>query len=110
MYISCAVVLIGCLFKLMFWNGSETMLRVGMLLLTFFVLAWAVNQRVNRRALVVAVVGGLMLSISSENLMRQLYRDDPQLVKIIVYQIHHPHDRAASEACAKQMREYRHNH
>ncbi len=58
----------------------------------------------------VAVLGGLMLSISSENLMRRLYRDDPQLVEAIVYQIYHPHDRAALTNYQKRMREYRHNH
>ena len=109
MYISSAVVLVGVLFKLMFWNGSEVMLLAAVPLLTFFVLAWALNQRVDRRAVIVAVLGGLMLSISSETLMRQLYRDDLQLVEAIVYQIHHPHDRAALEAYKKQMREYQHN-
>ena len=110
MYISSAVILVGTLFKLMFWSGGETMLRAGVPLLIFFVLAWTLNQRVNRRALLVAVLGGLMLTVSSETLMRQLYRDDPQLVEAIVYQIHHPHDRAALEAYQKRMREYRHNH
>lgn len=110
MYISSACVLVGIMFKLMFWNGSETMLLAGVPLLTFFVLAWALNQRVNRRAVIIAVLGGIMLFVSSETLMRQLYRDDPQLVETIVYQIHYPHDRAALEAYAKRMRQYRHNH
>lgn len=110
MYISSACVLIGILFKLMFWKGAQTQLLAGMLPLAIFTIVLALNQRMNRRALVIAVLGGLMLSISTDDLMRQLYRDDPRLVELMVYQNHHPYDQAAQDAYAKRMREYRHNH
>jgi 4-amino-4-deoxy-L-arabinose transferase-like glycosyltransferase len=110
MYISSAVVLVGVLFKLMFWNGGETILTATLPILVFFVVAWALNQRLNRRAVLVAIIGGLMLSVSSETLLRQLYRDDPQLVEAIVNQIHYPHDRVAQQAYRKQMHDYRHRH
>ena len=110
MYISSACVLVGVLFKLMFWDGGNTMLMASVPLLAFFILAWALNQRVNRRAVFVAVIGVSMLCISYESLMRQLYRDDPVLIEAIVNQIHHPHDPAALQAYQQRMREYRHNH
>ena len=109
-YLSSASTLVGVLFKLMFWDGGNTMLIATVPLLVFFVIAWALSQRINRRAVLVAVIGGLMLSVSSETLMRRLYRDDPQLVEAIVNQINHPNDRAALEAYQKRIREYRHNH
>ncbi|MGY3089442.1 hypothetical protein ACVWYF_002490 [Hymenobacter sp. UYAg731] len=107
MYISSACILVGVLFKLMFWTGGNTMLIATVPLLVFFVIACALSQRINRRTVLVALIGGLMLSVSSETLMRQLYRDDPQLVEAIVNQIHHPHDRIALEAYQKQMHNYR---
>ena len=110
MYISSACVLVGVLYKLMFWNGGDIILMATVPALVFFVLAWALNQRINRRAVVMAVIGVSMLCISSESLMRQLYRDDPVLIEAIVNQIHHPHDPAALQAYQQRMREYRHNH
>ncbi|MBH8557856.1 GldL-related protein [Hymenobacter negativus] len=96
--ISGAVVLIGTLFKLLFWSGSAIMLTVGTATMVLVVLLMALNQRLNRRAVVLAAIGIIMLTVSSETLMRQLHRDDPQLVELMVYQIHHPHDRAAADA------------
>ncbi len=104
MSISSAVVLLGILFKSMFWDGGEAMLRVGLPLLAFFVLIWATRGHINWRALIVAIFGGLMLFVSSETLIHQLYSYDPQLVELMVNQIHHPQDRAANEA----LRTYRH--
>lgn len=110
LYISSAVVLIGILFKLMFWKGSKTMLLVGVPSLMFYITALALHQRIYRRAIMVAIIGGLMLSVSEEKLMRQLYRDDPQLVEAIVNQIHHPYYRAASEAYRQRIYKYWHKH
>lgn len=104
MYISGATVLVGILFKLMFWNGSANMLLAGVPILVFFVLAWALNQRINRRAIVVAVLGSLLLFMPEETLVRQLHSDDPRLIELMINQLHHPHDRAASTA----LRAYQH--
>ena len=104
LYISSATVLVGILFKLMFWNGSANMLLAGVPILVFFVLAWALNQRINRRAIVVAVLGSLLLFMPEETLVRQLHSDDPRLIELMINQLHHPHDRAANEA----LRAYQH--
>jgi hypothetical protein len=93
-----AVVLAGTLFKLMFWTGYSTMLLVGTGCLLIIVLAMAFNQRMNMRVFLLAMLGSLMLYIPAETLMRQLHSDDPKLVALMVYQIQHPHDRAAAEA------------
>ena len=74
------------------------MLMIGTVAMVLAVLMMAFNQRMNMRALVLATIGCVMLSVSSEALMSQLHRDDPELVALMVYQIHHPNDRAAVKA------------
>jgi hypothetical protein len=93
-----AVVLAGTLFKLMFWTGYSTMLLVGTALLLTIVVVMAFNQRMNLRAFILAALGSLMLYIPTETLMRQIHSDDPKRVTLMVYQIQHPHDRAAADA------------
>ncbi|WP_305033201.1 hypothetical protein [Hymenobacter convexus] len=110
MYISSAVTLVGVLFKLMFWNGSTTLLIAAVPLLVSFIIALALNQRVNRRATMMAIIGGLMLTVSSEALIRQLYSDDPQLLEALANQLRHPNDHAAQQNFRKLMNEYRHRH
>ena len=72
------------------------------------VLLMALNQRINMRAVVLAAIGIVMFTVSEETLMRQLHRDDPQLVELIVYQLHYPHDRAAAQAVRMRMNQMRH--
>ena len=99
-----ACVLIGMLFKIEVWNGANIQLLVGEIPLVFFVGLMALNQRIDRRAALLAILGGAMLFISSETLLQQLHSDDPKLVELMVNQLHHPHDRAANEA----LRTYQH--
>lgn len=96
--ISGAVVLVGTLFKLLFWNGSANMLMVGTGTIGLVVLLMTLNQRLDRRAVVLAAIGGVMLYFPSETLVRQFHRDDPELVELMVNQLHHPNDRAAARA------------
>jgi hypothetical protein len=102
-----AVVLSGSLYKLMFWTGYSTMLLVGTGFLLIIVVAMAFNQQMNMRAFMLATIGISMLCVSSETLMRQLHRDDPELVALMVYQIQHPHDRAAAEAVRSHVNQKR---
>ena len=99
-----ACVLIGMLFKIEVWNGANIQLLVGEIPLVFFVGLMALNQRIDRRAALLAILGGAMLFISSETLVQQLHSDDPKLVDLMVNQLHHPQDRAANEA----LRTYQH--
>ncbi|GAA4045700.1 hypothetical protein GCM10022409_34750 [Hymenobacter glaciei] len=107
MYISGATVLIGMLFKLMFWKGGVMMLLIGVSLLAVFIFVSALNQRINRRVFVVAVLGGLLLSMPEETLIRQLHSDDPQLIELMITHLHHPQDRAANEALRVYLRQKR---
>ncbi|MBO2012649.1 GldL-related protein [Hymenobacter negativus] len=102
-----AVVLFGTLCKLMFWTGYSTMLLAGTGWLLIIVVVMAFSQRMNMRAFTLAILGSSMLCVSSETLMRQLHRDDPKLVTLMVYQIQHPHDRAAAEAVRSHVNQKR---
>jgi len=106
--ISGAFILVGTLFKLMLWSGGANMLLVGTGIMLIFVLLMALNQRINMRSVVLAAIGIVMFTVSEETLMRQLHRDDPQLVELIVYQLHYPHDRAAAQAVRMRMNQMRH--
>ncbi|MBF9141186.1 GldL-related protein [Hymenobacter properus] len=100
---SSAVLLVGMLFKLMSWNGSQTMLIVGEGTLFTAVILLLLNQRINVRALVLAALGGLLMYTSADDLVRQFHRDDPVLVEKMIYRNHHPHDRAANEAVRQYL-------
>lgn len=95
--IGSSVLLIGILFKLLDWNGAGMMLIVGVGTLLPAVVILALNQRMNQRALVLTVLGGLLMYVSSDTLARQFHRDDPILVEKLIYRNHHPRDRAANE-------------
>ena len=95
--ISSSVLLIGILFNLLDWNGGGMMLIVGVGTLLPAVVILALNQRMNQRALVLTVLGGLLMYVSSDTLARQFHRDDPILVEKLIYRNHHPRDRAANE-------------
>ena len=100
--LSAAITFIGMLFKLMSWNGSRIMLIVGVGTLLTIVVIMALNQRMDRRAVIIAALGGLSLYVSSDTLVQQFHHDDPVLVEKMIYQNHHPRDRAA----AQDVREY----
>lgn len=102
-----SVVLVGTLFKMMFWTGHRTMLIVGTGSMVIVVLIMALNQRRNMRAFILTILGGVMLYVPSETLMRELHRDDPKLVELMIYQEHHPHDRAAVEAIRIHIKQKR---
>ncbi len=94
--IGSAVVFIGVLFKLMSWNGSAMML-IGVVTMALVVVIMALGRRMHARALVVAALSGLVFYVSPETLVQQFHRDDPALVKKMIYQLNHPRDRAAAE-------------
>lgn len=102
-----AVVLIGTLFKLMIWNGSVNMLMVGTGTVLIAVLLMALNQRLDRRAVVLMVLGSIMLYVPSETLIHQFHSDDPVLVEKMIYQLHHPRDPAASQAVQQHLQQTR---
>ncbi|MDO7846059.1 hypothetical protein Q5H92_06815 [Hymenobacter sp. M29] len=104
---SSAVLLIGMLFKLMSWNGSQMMLMVGESTLFTAVILLLLNQRMHVRALVLVVLGGLLMYISADDLVRQFHRNDPVLVEKMIYRNHHPRDRAAQEAVREHLRQQR---
>ena len=107
MSIGGAVVLIGTLFKLLAWNGSANMLMVGTGTMLLVVLLMALNQRLDRRAVVLVVLGSIMLYVSPETLIQQFHRDDPALVEKMIYQLHHPRDPAASQAVQQHLQQKR---
>jgi|GEM_PF-1803056 len=101
--ISGAVVLLGILFKLLVWPGSRVMLLVGSATLLLVVVLSALRQRLNWRALLLTALGGLMLYVPSETLIRQFYRHDPALTEKMIYQLRHSRDRAAGEAVRQRV-------
>jgi hypothetical protein len=100
---SSAVLLIGMLFKLMFWNGSRTMLIVGEGTLLMAVILLLLNQRTHVRAMLLAGLGGLLLYVSADELVRQFHRNDPVLVEKMIYHNHHPYERTANEAVRQHL-------
>jgi hypothetical protein len=109
---SSAVLVIGLLFKLMFWNGSDVMLMVGEGTLFTACILLLLNQRIHKRALVLTVLGGLLMYIPADDLVRQFHGNDPVLVEKMIYRNHHPRDRAAQEAVRQhlwQQRDKRYN-
>lgn len=103
--ISAAVTLVGTLFKLMNWGNGNTLLVVGVATMALVVIGSAVAGRWSWLAVAIAALGGLALYVPSETLIRQFHRDDPELVEKLVYQLHHPRDRAAAEAVQQYLRQ-----
>jgi hypothetical protein len=89
-----AVTLLGTLFKLLF--GAGTIMLV--------VLPQALRQQLNRRALAICALGGLMLYVPSATFVRQFHHNDPVLAEKIIFQLHHPRDQAAAEAVRQHQR------
>ncbi|AWM32682.1 GldL-related protein [Hymenobacter nivis] len=105
--ISAAVMVIGILFKLMNWSNGNTMLVVGVATMALVVVIAAFRRRLNRFAVAIAALGGLALYVPSETLIRQFHRDDPGLVEKLVYQLHHPRDRAAAADVQQYLQQKR---
>ncbi|TPG66442.1 GldL-related protein [Hymenobacter nivis] len=101
--ISAAVTLVGTLFKLMNWNSGNTMLVVGVATMALVVVLSAFRQRLSLFTMAIAAAGGLALYVPSETLIRQFHRNDPALVEKLVYQLHHPRDRAAAGAVQRHQ-------
>ncbi|OGX90535.1 GldL-related protein [Hymenobacter coccineus] len=102
--ISAAVTLVGTLFKLLNWSSGNTMLVVGVATMALVVVLSAFRQYLSWFAVAIAAVGGLALYVPSETLIRQFHRNDPALVEKLVYQLHHPRDRAAADAVQRHQR------
>jgi hypothetical protein len=107
--ISGSVILIGTLFKLLFWTGAANMLIPGTGTMLLVILLMALNQRMSKRAIVLGAIGCVMLYVPSETWVRQFHRDDPELIALMLNQLHHPHDRAAAEAVRVHMHQKRAN-
>lgn len=88
--IAFSTLVIGLLFKLLFWKGGSVMLLAGLLTLAP-ILMWAVVSSksftapaataVFRRGAVIAVLGIAASLVSTSTLYQVFHRDDPQLVQ-----------------------------
>ncbi|AMJ66280.1 GldL-related protein [Hymenobacter sp. PAMC 26628] len=103
--ISAAVTLVGTLFKLMNWGSGNTLLVVGVATMALVVVGSALSGRWSWLAVALAALGALALYVPSETMIQTFHRDDPGLVERLVYQLHHPRDRAAAEAVQQYLRQ-----
>jgi hypothetical protein len=103
-----AVTLIGLLFSLLFWKGGRNLLVVGSGSLVLALILLANVGQFSRKGFVIAVLGIGMLLTPAEALVRIFYRDDPALVKKMIYQQQHPGDKAAA-AEVQRLLQARHN-
>ncbi|MGI4883553.1 MAG: GldL-related protein [Janthinobacterium lividum] len=103
--ISAGITLVGILFKLMSWNEGATLLVVGVVTMAIVVVIMVFSQRMNWLMVAIGALGGLALYVPSETLIRQFHRDDPALVEKLVYQLHHPRDRAAAADVQQYLRQ-----
>jgi hypothetical protein len=95
-YVASTLTVIGILFKLLFWEGQAELLMVGVLtLLVTISFKWAAGQ-LARPILLIAAMGLLTWAVPIDALVRQFYRDDPVLVAKMLFQQHHPGDKAAT--------------
>ena len=106
-WISGAVVLIGTLFRLMTWSGANIMLIVGTANVLIVIVLLAFNHRKNRHTLWIGAIGVIMLYIPDETWVRQFHRDDPVLVRKMVYQLEHPRDLAARDSVQQYLKQKR---
>jgi len=94
--IASAVTLIGILFKLLFWKGSATMLLVGILSLLLVLAGQLTARYLSRRVVLIIGLGIFAWVVPTETLIQTFYRDDSALVEEMIFQHHHPNDKAAS--------------
>lgn len=93
--IATAVCLIGILFKLLVWTGATMLLVIGVLCLAIVLAIHVFNSLLSNELLLFLAIGSTMLLIPTDDIIRRFYRDDPYLVEKMIFQHHHPHDRAA---------------
>ena len=99
-----SVSLLGALFKLLSWNGAAVMLLVGVVTLGLAALLLASAGRLPRKYLLVLVFGASIWAIPAEALIQQFHRNDLALTQLLLFRLHHPHDRAANEAVRQYLR------
>jgi hypothetical protein len=104
--ISMAVAITGILFKLLFLPGSQPLLTVGAATIVLGTILVGLRRQLDRRTLVVGALGTFMLCVPSEALIQQFHRNDPVLVEKMIYQLHHPHDPAASQAVQLHLQQH----
>lgn len=94
--LSSALVLLGILSKLMFWKGATTLLLVGSFSSLIALALLSSVSQFSRIGFTIAILGISLLIIPTETLVRTFYRDDPALVGKMIFQHHHPEDKAAA--------------
>lgn len=108
-YIASSLTLIGILFKLLFWSGSAVLLSVGV---TTVVLTLSLESAAGRLVvgpiLLIAGLGMATWAIPTETFVQTFYRDDPALVEKMLFQQHHPNDKAATAEVSRLLHA-RHN-
>lgn len=105
--IASAVTLIGILFKLLFWNGSASMLLVGTLSLAAVVVMQLTSNKLSRRVVLIACLGAITWAIPTDTFVQQFYRNDPELVEAMRYHLQHPKDRVVAEKVRQLLRTQR---
>jgi hypothetical protein len=103
-----AIILIGTLFKLLFWKGATNLLLIGVGSLVLALVMLASVGQFSRKGFAIAVLGIGMLLTPTETLVWVFYRDDPALVEKMIHQQHHPGDKAAT-AEVQRLLQARHN-
>lgn len=97
-----AAIFLGIAFKLRFWEGAA-MLLLGGIGILLVAIAWQSSVgMLARQTVLIAGLGLLAWSVPSDALAQQLFRDDPALIKKLLFQQQHPQDQAANEE-AKQL-------
>lgn len=98
-----AVTLIGILFKLLFWKGSSTLLMVGVSIMAVTIMLQLTAGRLARRIMLVTGLGVIAWAVPTETLVRAFYRDDPTLVEKMIFQYHHPIDKASTAEVSRLL-------
>jgi hypothetical protein len=105
--IASAVTLIGILFKLLFWNGSASMLLVGVLSLAAVAVIQLTSNKLSRRVIIIACLGTIVWVIPNDTFVQQFYRNDLELTEAMRYHLHHPKDRVVAEKVRQLLRTQR---
>jgi hypothetical protein len=97
-----AIIFLGIAFKIRFWEGAAIMLPVGIGLL-LVAIAWQSSVGIlTRQTVLIAGLGLFAWTFPTDTLVQLLFRDDPTLVKKLLFQQQHPQDQAAAKE-AKQL-------
>ena len=92
----------------MSWEYNTNLLLFGEACLLVVLLTLALKQHTSKQLVLLAALGVLALYIPAETWIRQFHGNDPVLVQKMIYQLNHPHDRAAAEAVRTYLNEQRH--